>query len=126
MHAKQDGDILVFELEGHLDFETTLRFKETCACLIKKQNVHRVVFNFDKLRFVGSTGINQFVRVLKDLNSSKTEKPRMCNLSPEFTRIFKAYQTIRNPFHIFDDETQAIASFSAPLSKPLRRKSLDQ
>jgi anti-anti-sigma factor len=118
MRARQDGEVIVFELEGQLDFETTLQFRDTCADLIKKNNAQRVVFNMEKLKFVGSSGINQFIRVLKDFNGLK-EKPRYCLLSSEFIRVFKAYQATRNPFEIFESEQAAVSSFAFPL--PMRK-----
>lgn len=113
MRAKQDGNVIVFELEGQLDFETTLQMKETCHTLMKKNNTTKVVFNMEKLKFVGSSGINQFIRVLKDFNALE-EKPKFCRLSSEFQKVFKAYQTSRNPFEIFEEEAQAVISFDLP------------
>lgn len=113
MRAKQDGNVLMLELEGHLDFETTVQFKETCKDLIAKNTASRLIFNLEKLKFVGSSGINQFVKVLKEFNSLK-EKPRYIRLSTEFNRIFRALQTSRNPFEIFEDENTAKLSFDLP------------
>lgn len=113
MRAKQDGNVMVLELEGHLDFETTLQFKETCHELLAKNGSGRMIISLEKLKFVGSSGINQFIRVLKDFNSLK-EKPRYCRLSTEFQRIFRAFQTSRNPFEIFEDESTAKLSFDLP------------
>ena len=125
MRAKQDGNVLVFELEGHLDFETTQQFEETCGSMIGKAERPRIVFSMEKLKFVGSSGINQFIKVLKDFNGSP-QKPRLCNLSSEFVKMFRAYQTARNPFEIHETMAQAIASFDAPPvpKKPGRKKSL--
>jgi anti-anti-sigma factor len=113
MRAKQEGAVLVFELEGHLDFETTQQFQSTCASLLEKNGNQRVIFNLEKLKFVGSSGINQFIRVLKEFNS-REERPKICKLSTEFDKIFRAYQTTRNPFEIFLDEPTAIAAFDLP------------
>lgn len=113
MRAKQDGNVMVLELEGHLDFETTIQFKETCRDLLEKKQTQRMVINLEKLKFVGSSGINQFIRVLKEFNSLK-EKPRYCRLSTEFQRIFRAFQATRNPFEIFEDESTAKLSFDLP------------
>ncbi len=111
LKVKQEGTVLVFEVEGLLDFESTQLFQETCADLIAKKQARNVVFNFDGLKFVGSSGINQFIRTLKEFNGSP-EKPRLCQMSAEYVRMFKAYETQRNPFEIFDTESEAIASFS--------------
>lgn len=111
LKVKQEGAVLIFEVEGQLDFESTQLFQETCADIITKKDAKNVVFDFDGLKFVGSSGINQFIRALKDFNSS-AEKPRLCAMSAEFTRMFKAYETQRNPFEIFETQNEAIASFA--------------
>ncbi len=123
MRARNSGSALVFELEGHLDFETTQQFQETCSALIQKSDAQQVVFNFEKLKFVGSSGINQFIRVLKEFNGADT-RPRLCHLSSEFERVFRAYQTSRSPFEIFENENEAIKSFDAPVAglKKSRKK----
>lgn len=113
LRAKQDGEVIVLELEGHLDFETTNQLKETCHSIMKKNNTNKVIFNLERLKFVGSSGINQFIRVLKDFNTLK-EKPRFCLLSPEFQKVFKAYQTTRNPFYVYETQSEAVTSFSEP------------
>ena len=122
MRAKQDGNIIILELEGNLDFETTLQFREKCRDLIKKTNTQRVVFNMEKLKFVGSSGINQFIKILKECNTRK-EKPKLCHVSSEFSKMFRAYQTTRNPFQIYDDEMIALQSFHiVEMKKPTRKR----
>lgn len=120
IRAKHDGNVIVFELEGHLDFETTLQFQNACNSIVEKNEQARLVFNLEKLKFVGSSGINQFIRVLKDFNSL-TVKPRYCQLSSEFTRVFRAYQTSRNPFEIHENEQVAIVSFDTPTPAPVKK-----
>lgn len=123
LRARKEGGYTIFELEGHLDFETTIQFQETCESLIGESLNDSVIFNMEKLRFVGSSGINQFIAVLKKLNARKI-KPRYCNLSSEFARMFKALETSRNPFYVFGTMSEAIESFSLPDKKPRTRKEL--
>lgn len=121
LRARKDGNITVFELEGHLDFETTQQFHDKCDSLMTDAPEHQVVFNLEKLKFVGSSGISQFITILKRFNNRKP-KPRLCKLSTEFTRMFRAYETTRNPFEIFETEPAAVASFSTPIDRKPRRK----
>ena len=125
MRAKQEGQTIIFELEGHLDFETTQQFKNTCTQLIQNQKSPRVIFNLEKLKFVGSSGINQFIEIMKDFNNKKVmkPKPKFCHLSTEFERVFKAYQTTRNPFEIFDSENAANEAFDTPTKRGRKPKS---
>jgi anti-anti-sigma factor len=123
LKAKQDGEVIIFELEGQLDFETTQQFQTTCESLIRKNNTRRVVFNLDRLKFVGSSGINQFIKVLKAFNGTEL-RPKICHLSSEFQKVFKAYQTARNPFEIYENEKEAILSFDdeSLIKKALKKK----
>ena len=113
LRAVPQGNVIVFELEGHLDFESIQQLEITCQQVIKEQNCLRVIFNMQKLRFVGSSGINQFIQMMKEFNNLDL-KPRFCALSSEFQKIFKAFQTSRNPFEIFETIDNAKASFDFP------------
>ncbi len=126
IQTRRQGDITVVDLEGHLDFEATRVFQETAWDLLQDARSSQVIFNLAKLRFVGSSGISQFIKAVKKLNTAPA-KPKLCNLSSEFTKMFRALQTARNPFQIFDDESQAMASFTTIeqlLEKPRRRKTI--
>lgn len=110
LRAKQEQNVLVFELEGTLDFETTHQLSQTCQGLMAKNDCTKVVFDFEKLKFVGSSGIHQFVDVLKEFNGFK-EKPRLCHLSVEFEKILRAFQSAKRPFAVFGNRLDAITSF---------------
>ena len=124
LRAKKDGPNLVFELEGHLDFETTQKFKDTCSSELKDKPTDRVIFYLKGLKFVGSSGISTFIQTLTELNKKKN-KPRMVGASIEFQKMFRAYQTTRNPFQIYETMEEAEASFDAPASRRGRKKTLD-
>jgi anti-anti-sigma factor len=115
LRLRHESTTLVFELDGNLDFETTIQFGETYISLIQKHNPERIIVNLQGLRFVGSSGINQFIKILRDFNT-KNCKPRFCHLSPEFVRLFRAYQTSRKPFEIYLTEDEAKSSCHEPIS----------
>ncbi len=121
LRAKQVQNVLVFELEGTLDFETTHQLSQTCQGLMKKNDCVRVVFDFERLRFVGSSGIHQFIDVLKEFNGFK-DKPRLCHLSVEFEKIVKAFQSAKRPFAVFQNRADAIISFDNEVTKPIATK----
>lgn len=119
--ARQDGEIVIFELEGHLDFETTLNFQKACETVIEQSEKVRIIFNMERLKFVGSSGINHFIGVMKEFNTLPY-RPKLCSVSSEFTRVLRAYQTSRRPFEIFQAENDARQSFlNPPLVEPPRR-----
>ena len=120
MRAKQEGILVTFELEGHLDFETTVQFHNTCKNVINAHENVRLVFNMEKLKFVGSSGINQFVKVMKNLNGTKP-RPKLLKVSSEFEKIFRALETARNPFELHETVETAILAFDAPEAPEKKR-----
>jgi anti-anti-sigma factor len=107
LRAKNQEETLIFELEGHLDFETTEQFRDTCLSLIKKSQKEGVIINLEKLKFVGSTGIHFFIETLKKLNK-ESKNLKFCNVSNEFLKMFEAFQNTRNPFNVFENEVEAL------------------
>lgn len=108
------GDTMVVEMDGKLNFETqdTLgRDLRRLADEAKSDSVPRkIIFNFENLDFVGSSGISSFVQALKELNSNAPTKPRYCNVKSEFQRVMKAFDESDN-FEFFDNEERARRSF---------------
>lgn len=121
MRAKQDGKVVVFELEGYLEFETTLKFQKTCETILSQQPEARLIFNFEKLKFVGSSGINHFITTLKQILSLKPT-PRMIHVSAEFDKIFNAYRTQKYPFSVYENIELALKAFDEPEPKKLKKK----
>ena len=113
LKMRTDGTFLIVDLDGNIDFESAMQFKKDCEIQIEKFESQRIVFNLSGLRFVGSSAINQFIKVLRGFNI-KPIKPKFCHLSSEFERLFRAYETVRKPFEIYPSEMEAKASFDAP------------
>lgn len=107
--------ITIVSFEGHLSFSRTTKLKETLQELYERKKNKKVVFNFEKLEFVGSSGIKPFIKMLKEFNKD-TQKPRLYGLSSEYRRLFKAFEA-RNPFFIFNDEKEALKSYRWPMKR---------
>ncbi len=101
--------ITIVSFEGHLTFSHTTKLKETLQELYERKKNKKVAFNFEKLEFVGSSGIKSFIKMLKEFNKD-TQKPRFYGLSLEYQRLFKAFEG-RTPFFIFNDEHEALKSY---------------
>lgn len=110
----KNGDTVVVNLDGRLDFETNIPFKEDLDKLIDDTKTDsaptKFIFNLENLEFVGSSGISGFVQTLKDFSESTSTKPRYCNVRSEFRRIFKAFDE-KEVFEFFDNEDRAKKSF---------------
>ena len=110
MQAKvqeKDGVVIV-NLEGYIDVETALPFKEACLKSLGNRKDSKVVFNLEGLNFVGSNGILPFVETLHDIYDQNPEKINFCKVSSEFQKVFKA-SPLRD-VEIFNDEKGAVAA----------------
>ncbi|MEK6706315.1 MAG: STAS domain-containing protein [Bdellovibrionota bacterium] len=96
---RKNGDTVTVSMDGKLNFETSIPLREDLAKLMSKLTnmsgtdsvPKKIVFNFEKLDFVGSSGISSFVQTLKDFNSLSPVKPQYHNVKNEFQRVIKAF-----------------------------------
>lgn len=113
---KRQGDTIVVSMDGKLDFGTYVPLRENLGKLIQNHKMTdsaeptKIIFNFENLEFVGSSGISSFVQTLKEFNQSTPLKPRYCNVRSEFRRIIKAFDEAE-AFEIFENEEGARMSF---------------
>ena len=108
---EKDG-VTVISVDGHLSFENNEPLKKQLLEMLKnRRRKYRVIFNLQNLNFVGSTGIKDFVKILKDLNKLEP-RPRLCGLKREFRWMFNAFQG-RKKFFMYDDENKAFESFES-------------
>lgn len=114
-HIKKTGDTIVVVMDGRLDFETYVPLREDLSKIIdhsQKDSVpKKIIFNLDKLEFVGSSGISSFVQTLKEFNASSPTKPRYCHVKSEFKRIIKAFDD-EDQFEFYENEDRAKKSFN--------------
>lgn len=111
---KKNGDVVVVEMNGRLDFETNGPLREELSKLIQPNRTDsapkKIIFNMEKLEFVGSSGISSFVQTLKEFNATSPSKPRYCNVKSEFKRVIKAFDE-EQLFEFHENEERAKKSF---------------
>ncbi len=111
---KKNGDTIVVNMDGRLDFDTYLPLRENLSKLTKHETTDsvpkKIIFNLENLEFVGSSGISSFVQTLKEFNATATTKPRYCNVKSEFRRIIEAFDEAEK-FQFYDNEDRARKSF---------------
>lgn len=111
---KKQGDMIVVSLDGRLDFETFVPLREDLTKLMDESQQDsvpkKIIFNFEKLEFVGSSGISSFVQTLRDFNANSLTKPRYCHVKSEFKKIIKAFDE-NDLFEFYDSEDRARKSF---------------
>ena len=111
---KKNGDTIVISMDGRLDFGVHVPLREDLSKLIhpalEDAVAKKIIFNFEKLEFVGSSGISSFVQILKEFNANAPMKPRYCNVRSEFKRIIKAFDE-SDLFEFYENEDRARKSF---------------
>jgi anti-anti-sigma factor len=111
---RRDGDTLVINVNGKIDHEAQEKMKENLKSLLKPERSDsvpkQIIFNMEKLEFVGSSGISAFIQTLKDFNTQTENRPRYCHVRNEFKRIIKAHDE-ENHFEFFENEDRAKKSF---------------
>ncbi len=105
--------VVVVELKGKLDFETSEPFRRTC---LERLVQEKVVFDLRNLNFVGSLGLKDFVDTLDNMSQKTMSGVRFCGVSSEFRRLFEASGLAGQEF--FENREKAIQSFSGPLMPP--------
>jgi anti-anti-sigma factor len=114
---KKIGDTVVVCMDGRIDYDTNEPLKKRLSDLSKQisrknqDSVSKVIFNFEKLEFVGSSGISSFVQTLREFNLKATTKPRYCNVRSEFKKVIRAFDE-EELFEFYDDENDAQRSFN--------------
>ncbi len=79
-------EVIVIHMIGKIDFESIKTFRLLCANeLVGK----RVLFDFEKLSFVGSSGITYLIESIENLHKAKESVLGFCSLRSEFHRIFE-------------------------------------
>ena len=103
------GEVLVVELKGRLDFETSEPFRRTC---LEKLLREKVVFDLKALNFVGSLGLKDFVDTMDHMSQQSQPGVRFCGVSSEFRRLFEASGLAG--LTIYESRDKALESFRAP------------
>jgi len=111
---KKLGDTIIVTMDGKLDFGTHIPLREDLGRLLDNSKMdsvaRKIIFNFENLEFVGSSGISSFVQTLKEFNSNSPMKPRYCNVKSEFRRVIKAFDE-GDIFEFYENEERARRSF---------------
>ena len=110
----REGDIVVVQLSGRVDIETAVPFRDACLGRLAGQ---KVVFDFQKLGFVGSSGILPFLETMQKFHEAHPENLRFSGLCSEFRRVFAA--TPLNIVKVYETSQQAAMSYSNPAIIPI-------
>ncbi len=87
-------EILIVHLSGQIDAESVDLFRQACRGPLGGRPV---LFNFEHLSFIGSTGLRPFLESLNDLTKSAGSDVRFCEVRNDFRQILSATPLGRRP-----------------------------
>lgn len=113
----QRGETIIVDMDGMVDYESQEPFRESLTRLVSKlknsgKSSPQIIFNFEDLEFVGSSGISTFVHTLKSFGQSLDRSPKYCNVRSEFRRIMNAFDENRE-FEFFETIEHALIAFES-------------
>lgn len=101
--------VLIVHLVGRTETESVAIFREACQRVLKGK---AVLFNFQKLSFVGSMGLRSFLEALHTLAQSPGTDVRFCGVSADFLTVLAATPLKLRP--ILPDLDSALVGFAYP------------
>ena len=104
---RHQGDVVIVDLLGEIDMESTKPFRDQFVTLLKQPASLTLLFNLRQLKFVGSSGLSSFIHILKEFNGYRS-KPRFCHVGADFKKLFRIYSPEEN-FLIFSSEDDALS-----------------
>ena len=107
---KTIGDTYVITLQGRMDVESMGSFCENCMRRFKEK---KIIFNMQKVNFVGSQGIVTFLRSLQTLSEIRKNQLSLVVDQPEFKKVFVASK-ILDTINLFGSENEALNSSFLP------------
>ena len=107
---REEGDIIVFALEGNLDALTAPDLKSEIEGLMTARKVH-VVFDLDKLDLIDSSGVGAIVSLFKRVRTVQGDV-KIARLRGQPSEIFKLLRLDR-AFELFETVEQAVQRFQS-------------
>ncbi len=113
-HIKKSENVIIVSMDGKLDFGTHVPLRDQLQELIQEirtdSTPRNIIFNLEKLEFVGSSGISTFIQTLQEFNTRFPNHPRYCNVKSEFRKIIQSFDEA-DLFQFYDSEDRARSSF---------------
>ena len=100
----ESKDIIIFRLQGIADVEDFASLEETCK---KYCNKKKVIFNLQKLHFVGTSGVTSLMGIMSEL--TRVSKLKICSVGIEFQHVFNSTKLRELTF--YEDESSAKDAF---------------
>ena len=105
---KKKKDKIIVSFVGYIDLGLDKKFHLLCKEHLQKQ---KVIFNMQDLSFVGSVGISDFFKTLRDFTLRNKNSLKFIGLRSEFKQILAV--NMNEDVEFFDNETEAFSSFES-------------
>lgn len=105
---KSVGEVVVLELSGEIDINTSPQVRKVFDRLIK-QEIKKVLLNFAEVGYIDSSGLATLVEMLQRLRRLQGAL-RLCNLSEKVRGLFEITK-LDKLFSIFANEEEALKGF---------------
>lgn len=103
------GNTTTVSMDGRVDFETQEPLRKDLRKLLQPSTAKtdavatKIIFNFENLEFVGSSGISAFVQTLREFNARSPSRPQYVGVKSEFKKVIQAFDPDQL-FQFFDSE----------------------
>lgn len=105
---RESGDIVILDIQGEIDLYNAPEIKDAINNLIEKQSC-RVIVNLEKVSYIDSSGIGALISSLANLKKNAGGM-KILKVSGSVRKVFELTK-LTSFFDIFDDESEALASF---------------
>jgi anti-anti-sigma factor len=112
MHTtiSNSGEHIVISFEGSLDFEQADNVLQNLKKQVSSDSLEKYLIDMRSLDFVGSSGIEKFMRALQNLFG---DTPKCIGVKNEFKRCFSVFSHGQHPFKYYTTLDNAILDFDA-------------
>jgi anti-anti-sigma factor len=97
--------LTIISLIGPIDYNTPELLEKDIKTLLRGKNPDFFVINARDLDFVGSSGIEQFLIIIKKLFG---EEAKYIGLKKEFQRCFRAFSGNKTPFKLYSSAEEIL------------------
>ena len=107
--ARDNGDVKIVEMAGHLDTNTSQDAEDYLNQLIDVEGSEKIVINFKDLKYISSAGLRILLATTKKLKGKGGEL-KLSNLVPIVKEVFdiSGFSMI---ISVHNDESEALKKF---------------
>ncbi|MCX8029553.1 MAG: STAS domain-containing protein [Brevinematales bacterium] len=106
--VEKSGDIVIVYLEGRIDVQAALELEKQMSEIFNT-NINKVIFDFQKVQHLSSSGIRVLISSLRRTTANKGGV-KLSNVDQQIRKILKLVE-LENLFSYYDSVEDAIKAF---------------